>query len=226
MPEAVPGVKGFLCGVRDARSQTRRNLGGLLFWMCPEPVFEPVPNGNTCESLRRGAGLEGARLVPLNRSGKVAGLRSAPGSVESRFLTQAAWLFVLIVFISNSIGVSMPTGVTPSPWTRTRVRTSMSGETKRNTKSATPSVRSSPDRLLHRGLTRTGTRCHLAPNRGRTSRDGAGFGSHVRGDDREIPPSVGVLTSGLEAQAESASRPPPCNQLRVLLILSSRIRRS
>ena len=34
-------------------------------------------------------------------------LRSAPGSVESRFWTQAAWVLVML-FNSNSIGVSMP----------------------------------------------------------------------------------------------------------------------
>ena len=34
--------------------------------------------------------------------------RSTPGSVESHFLTQAAWVVVLMLFNSNSIGVSMP----------------------------------------------------------------------------------------------------------------------
>jgi transposase InsO family protein len=33
---------------------------------------------------------------------------STPGSVGSRFLTQAAWVVVLMLFNSNSIGVSMP----------------------------------------------------------------------------------------------------------------------
>src|SRR3954451_13922736 len=36
------------------------------------------------------------------------GPRSTPASVESRFLAQAAWVSVLILLISNSIGVSMP----------------------------------------------------------------------------------------------------------------------
>src|SRR5258705_2327490 len=34
--------------------------------------------------------------------------RGTPALVESRFLTQAAWVWVLMLFNSNSIGVSMP----------------------------------------------------------------------------------------------------------------------
>lgn len=42
----------------------------------------------------------------LNRSGDVAGLRSIPGSMEADFLTQAAWVWMLMLFNSSSIGAS------------------------------------------------------------------------------------------------------------------------